>query len=118
MGKKTFLGSGGTRGPVVPKWRARARRWLYDRTILLLGALFCVAVAATLWHLSRLSSTLVETGALQGTSIYSQSITDLRTFYNSEVVERVRPRGVEVTHDYASKEGAIPIPATFTIEYG
>lgn len=98
--------------------RGFARHVVHQRTILLLSAIFCVAVAATLWHLSHLSATLVETGALQGTSIYSQSITDLRTFYNSEIVERVRPRGIEVTHDYAGKQGAIPIPATFTIEFG
>jgi signal transduction histidine kinase len=90
----------------------------YERTVLLLAIIFCAGGAATLWQLSRLSSKLVESGALQSTSIYSESITDLRTFYNSEVVERVRPHGVEVTHDYARKEGAIPIPATFTIEFG
>jgi hypothetical protein len=97
---------------------AIGRRLIYERTILALTAIFCVAVAATLWHFSRLSLTLVRSSALQGTSIYSQTITELRTFYNSEVVERVRSRGVEVTHDYATKDGAIPIPATFTIEFG
>ena len=72
----------------------------------------------TLWHLSQLSSKLVKSGALQGASLYSQSLTELRTFYNTQVVERVKPHGIEVTHDYATKKGAIPIPATFTIEFG
>src|SRR3954451_20317009 len=98
--------------------RAAGSRWLFQRTIPAIAVIFCVAGAAALWHLSHLSSRLVETGALQATSIYSQSITDLRTFYNSEVVERIKGRGVEVTHDYAAKTGAIPIPATFTIEFG
>jgi signal transduction histidine kinase len=98
--------------------RAFGRDWVYQRTVFALTLIFSVAAALTLWHLSHLSSRLVETGALQATSIYSQSITDLRTFYNSEVVERVRPSGVEVTHDYAAKKTAIPIPATFTIEFG
>jgi signal transduction histidine kinase len=90
----------------------------FERTVLLLTILFCAGVGATLWHLSRLSSTLVESGALQGTALYSESLTELRTFYNSQVVERVRPQGIVVTHDYATRDGAIPIPATFTIEFG
>jgi signal transduction histidine kinase len=103
---------------IVEKVRTAAHRWVYQRTVYALAILFAVAVAVTLWHLSHLSARLVETGAIQSTAIYSQSITDLRTFYNSEVVERVRPRGIEVTHDYTAKENAIPIPATFTIEFG
>jgi hypothetical protein len=78
--------------------------------IRLLTVMFCVGVAVMLWHLSHLSSTLVESGGLQGTSLYSQSLTELRTFYNSEVVERVKGHGIDITHDYATKRGAIPIP--------
>jgi signal transduction histidine kinase/ActR/RegA family two-component response regulator len=33
-------------------------------------------------------------------------------------VARLRPLGVEVTHDYASKEGAIPLPATLSLILG
>ena len=91
---------------------------IYGRTISLLSVMFCIAVGVMLWHLSHLSSTLVESGALQGTSLYSDSLTELRKFYGSEVVDRVKNQGVDVTHDYANKPGAIPIPATFTIEYG
>ena len=94
------------------------RRCVHERTVPALTLIFVLAVVIAFWHFSHLSSRLVETGALQATSMYSQSITDLRTFYNSEVVERVRPRGVEVTHNYAATAGAIPIPATFTIEFG
>lgn len=42
---------------------------IYEQTILVLTVMFCAGGAATLWHLSRLSSTLVESGALQGTSL-------------------------------------------------
>jgi hypothetical protein len=34
------------------------------------------------------------------------------------VVNRVRPHGVEVTHDYETKEGAIPLPVTFAMALG
>jgi signal transduction histidine kinase len=103
---------------VLAKARIVGAYLIYEQTILVLTVMFCAGGAATLWHLSRLSSTLVESGALQGTSLYSGSLTELRTFYGSEVVDRIRSRGIEATHDYAAKQGTIPIPATFTIEFG
>jgi adenylate cyclase len=42
----------------------------------------------------------------------------VNALYTSQVVERVQSHGIVVTHDYASKSGAIPLPATFTIESG
>jgi signal transduction histidine kinase len=118
MAAKFSFGSGGLIRGALARARAGLAYVIYQRTIPLLTVMFCVGVAVMLWHLSHLSSTLVESGALQGTSLYSQSLSELRTFYNSEVVERVKGHGINVTHDYATKEGAIPIPATFTIEYG
>ena len=39
-------------------------------------------------------------------------------FYSSQVVDRLKSHGVVITHDYVSRNGAIPLPATFTIELG
>ena len=112
------FGDGGPIRRVATKARNAVVHLICERTVPLLAVMFCVGIAVTLWHLSRLSSSLVESGALHGISLYSQSLTELRAFYNSEVVERVRPQGIVVTHDYATKDGAVPIPATFTIEFG
>ncbi|HEX9663351.1 MAG TPA: ATP-binding protein [Candidatus Binatia bacterium] len=112
------FGDGGPIRRVATKARSAVVHLICERTVPLLAVMFCVGIAVTLWHLSHLSSSLVESGALHGTSLYSQSLTELRAFYNSEVVERVRPHGVVVTHDYTTKDGAVPIPATFTIEFG
>ena len=89
---------------------------LHDHTIPLLAILFCVAAAVALWQLSRLSWQLVQSSALQGASQQSDSLRALRKLYTSEVADRVAPHGIEVTHDYAKKEGAIPLPATFSME--
>jgi signal transduction histidine kinase len=91
---------------------------IYERTILLLAIVFCITGALALWHFSHLSSTLVESGALKATELYSESITELRLFYGAQIVDRVKNHGIEVTHEYAKKNGAIPIPATFSIEFG
>ena len=42
----------------------------------------------------------------------------VNAFYTSEVVDRVQPHGIVVSHDYATKKGAIPLPVVFLIESG
>lgn len=118
MARNASFRIGGGIHRVTEKTRALVFHLIHERTILLLTVMFCVGAAATLWQLSHLSSNLVESGALHGTSLYADSLTELRTFYASQIVERVKPQGIEVTHDYATKQGAIPIPATFSIEFG
>jgi hypothetical protein len=81
MGTRTSFDADGALVRVLTKARNACATIVYERTVLLLACIFCVGVAAILWHLSRLSTNLVQSGALQATSIYSQSITDLRTFY-------------------------------------
>jgi phosphoserine phosphatase RsbU/P len=98
-------------------WRT-AVRLLHERTVLVLTIMFCVGVAAILWHLVNLSSALVEMSALQGTARYSEALMEFRTLYTSEVVVRAQTHGIEVTHDYRTKPGAIPLPATLSIELG
>ncbi len=50
----------------------------------------------------------------------SRIIDDMRSFYGSDVVGRVlqAPGPVTVTHNYHDAPGAIPIPATLSIELG
>jgi two-component system sensor histidine kinase/response regulator len=98
-------------------WRTCVRL-LYERTVLVLAILFCAGAAGTLWHLSRLSSHLIKSAALEGTIWYSEALTELRTLYTSEVVIPAQTSGIEVTHDYRAKKGAIPLPATLSLELG
>ena len=71
-----------------------------------------------LWHLSRLSAQLVESTALESAAQQSEMLDVVNAFYSSQVVDRIQSHEVVISHDYASKKGAIPLPATFTIEYG
>ena len=78
--------------------RAVSRAWrtcvqlLYERTILVLAILFCAGGAGTLWYLSRLSSNLIQSAALEGTGWYSEAMAEFRTLYTSEVVVPVPNR--------------------------
>ncbi len=97
---------------------AGAGRLFQERTILVLTIMFCIGVAATLWRVSHLQSDLITSIALRDATLYSQALAEFRTLYTSEVVENVRDHRIEVTHDYATKAGAIPLPATLTLLLG
>jgi PAS domain S-box-containing protein len=97
---------------------ARGGRLLHARTILVLALMFCAGVAGVLWQVSRVQSNLVASIALQDASLYTQALTEFRTLYTSEVVETIRDHGIEVTHDYATKAGAIPLPVTLSMLLG
>jgi serine/threonine protein kinase len=71
-----------------------------------------------LWHLTLLSGHLVRSTALESAAQQSEMLDVVNAFYSSQVVDRVQSHGVVVSHDYATRKGAIPLPATFTIESG
>ncbi|MFZ1319726.1 MAG: ATP-binding protein, partial [Candidatus Nitrotoga sp.] len=91
---------------------------LYKHTILVLSLIFCSGALLALWYLSHATTTLVQSAALQGITLHAESLIELRNLYTSEVVNRVSGHNVEVTHDYLQKPGAIPLPATFSMELG
>ncbi len=91
---------------------------LYKHTILVLSIIFCGGTLFALWYLSHATTTLMQSAALQGTTLHVETLLELRNLYTSEVVDRVRGHNIEVTHDYLHKPGAIPLPATFSMELG
>jgi PAS domain S-box-containing protein len=114
---KTFPGGNAAR-QAVSSLKARCLRLLYERTILVLTVLFCVGVVCMLWYVSHLQSSLIASIVLQDASLYSQALGEFRTVYTSEVVDTAIKHGIEVTHDHATREGAIPLPVTLTMLLG
>jgi hypothetical protein len=108
-------------GAVERSWRW-CRRNPVPASLLVVVTLLLIVVsmgsAFGLWHLSWLSGELVRQTALESAAQESDMLDSLNSYYSAKVVERVKKSGVEVTHDYESKKGAIPIPATLTIELG
>ena len=67
-------------------------------------------------NLLTIESQITDAAAINIANNYLQTIESFRTLYASKVVETVKNQGVEVTHDYHQKKGAIPLPATFSRE--
>jgi eukaryotic-like serine/threonine-protein kinase len=74
--------------------------------------------AVGLVHLSLLSEQLVRSTALESAAQQSEMLDVVNALYSSQVVDRVQSHGIVASPDYATKIGAIPLPATFTIESG
>jgi class 3 adenylate cyclase len=89
---------------------------LNRQTILLLAILFVAGVAGALLNMSRLSSDLIRSQAVQNAALYAQAIKEARTLYSNNAISRLQDSGVTVTPHYANTPGAIPVPATFLIE--
>jgi len=97
----------------------RLQRW-FRQNPLAASLLLAVSLgsAVGLGHLSLLSEQLVRSTALEGAAQQSEMLDVVNALYSSEVVDRIQSHGVVATHDYATRKGAIPLPATFTIESG
>jgi serine/threonine protein kinase len=96
----------------------RAWRWCkhYPVAAGLLASTILFLVVG-LWFLSALSDQMVRTAALESAAQQSDMLTEVNNSY-ADIVRRAQAGKLEVTHDYANKPAAIPIPATFTIELG
>jgi tRNA A-37 threonylcarbamoyl transferase component Bud32 len=95
------------------------RLWRWCRgNPLAAGFLLAVTLgsASGLVHLVHLSDQLVKQAALESAAQQSAMLEQVNDFYSDEVVDRLQGSKVVVTHDYAHRKGAIPLPATLTIE--
>ena len=87
---------------------------------LLLSALVVILLAGlplAVWLDLR---NLTESSLRRQASDLNSVITSMRNYYGTNVVARVlaSPGATKVTHDYESVPGAIPIPATLSLELG
>jgi signal transduction histidine kinase len=97
-------------------------QWLYDflirRPIQTLSILACFGFILIVIQFSSISENIRYSTALRSAEAYSSAMATIRNFYSSEIVPRAKKAGAAVTHNYADIPGAIPLPATLSIELG
>jgi adenylate cyclase len=104
---------------LISRSRAAIGQLVYKRIILAVTILFCVGVAVAMTNMSKLSSTLIESQALQNATLYAQSIREARALYSSDVINPLNnAKLINFTHDYNATKLTVPVPATFLIELG
>jgi len=81
-------------------------------------AVFSLGLVGVIVSLISASTRFTEHTAIQDAARYSEALKEFRSLYSSEVVARVIPQGIMVSHDYKKQAGAIPLPATLTMDLG
>jgi serine/threonine protein kinase len=111
------------REPILARPIGRPERlWRWCRknpmaTSLLLA--LTIGSATGFLQLSALSENLVQSSALESAAQQSEMLEEVNSFYSAAVVDQLRDvKEVHATHDWAGHPGAIPLPATLTIELG
>ncbi|PHS02596.1 MAG: hypothetical protein COA78_20805 [Blastopirellula sp.] len=98
---------------------SRSITLLLDRYFGLTVTLVLIASSGVIgYKLYHMSHALVQETALRDATAYSAAVAKFRTLYTSEVVARLKPLGVQITHDYEDHAGAIPLPATLSKRLG
>lgn len=87
------------------------------RTYLLIITMTLAFLASASWFLIFQSKKVILQSGVQSAAELTLVLKEFRSLYASEVVNRVGS-DIDVTHDYINKDGAIPLPATFTMMLG
>jgi len=103
-------------GPRSALWH-RLDEILHKHTVLVLALLFVAGAAALLQQQLRDQGDIIEAKALEDAKACAHTLATFRELYTNEVVDVVRGK-VPVVHDYKSHPGAIPLPATLSMELG
>lgn len=91
---------------------------LIHRPIQALSFFAAVGFILVVVQFSSISDKIAYNTALRSAEAYSDAMASIRDFYSSEIVPRARKGGATTTHAYHDSDGAIPLPATLSIELG
>lgn len=94
--------------------RQALARWPME----LLGGLLIATGLLVVLYTYQSSEEMVRQYAAESAQTHAASVTQFRNFYTQELVPRAAQGGMAITHDYKSRDGALPLPATLTIDLG
>ena len=103
---------------MAQKMAAAVRGVLGRWPMELLGALLLAISVGVVAYTYQSSERVVRQYATESAKTHADSVTQFRNFYTLELVPRAVASGMAVTHDYRTRDHALPLPATLTIELG
>jgi len=89
---------------------------LHKYPIASISILFTIGMAMIFGNMVYLSHKINQELAIKYMGTYIDTLSTVQSMYSSEVVERLNYLGITPRQDYRSHDGAIPFPATFSIE--
>ena len=93
-------------------------RFFYKRILWVMSVLVLIWIGVVVGQMSKLATRINIQVTQNNAALLAKSLEDFRTLYTSEVVARVEPHGIKITHDYKENEAAIPLPATLSMLLG
>ena len=91
-------------------------KFLHRYPVASTGLLFALGMLMIFGNMVYLSDRINRKLTLKYVETYVQSLEKVHSMYSSEVVARLHDQGITPVNDYRNHEGAIPFPATFSIE--
>ena len=91
---------------------------LQQHALRILIGFFTIGAIAVISYFQISQRNIVDKAAIQRAHDFSRSLEEFRTLYTSEIVGEALAHGLEVTHDYDTRESAIPLPATLSMLLG
>lgn len=92
--------------------------WLVDYASPLIAFALVLGISSVFWWHYERSQTHMKEVAIDDVRNFSKSVAQFRNFYASTIVPAVRMHNIPITHDYLKIPGAVPLPATFAIDFG
>jgi len=95
--------------------KERDLEFIYKHAWLLLIFLFISSGSVIVWYMEKQQRNLVESISIKNAELYLDAISEFRTIYTSEVVNRLKNSNIDIVHDYQQRDDAIPLPATLSL---
>ena len=92
--------------------------WLVDHASPLIALGLVVSITSVFWWHYERSQNHLNAVALDDAKAFSSSVAQFRNFYANTIIPAVALNKVPITHNYLNMPGAVPLPATFAIDFG
>jgi PAS domain S-box-containing protein len=92
--------------------------WLARRGLWIVGVLLIAAGLSTAYYVRNALEAAHQDTLLENADNLASSVMFFRNFYSKNILPRARDAGMQITSDYKNTPHALPLPATFTLDFG